>query len=94
MLFPAISCKPNINLEFTGPKYLLCEFVCNLNNQFKGLDEELAQAVNEAFYESYKTWKMDHPNASTGLQVIIKDVCGRRFSLTYHMARWFHHSQS
>ena len=36
----------------------------------KGLDEELADAVGEAFCEFYKTWKMDHPNANTWQQVI------------------------
>ena len=35
----------------------------------KGLDEDLAEAVDKAFYENYKTWKNDHPNASTGQQV-------------------------
>ena len=36
----------------------------------KGLDEELAEAVDKDFYENYKTWKTDHPNASTRQQVI------------------------
>ena len=35
----------------------------------KGLDETIAEAVAVAFYESYTTWKMDHPNASTRQQV-------------------------
>ena len=35
----------------------------------KGLDEDLADSVDKAFYESYKTWKNDHPNASTRQQV-------------------------
>ena len=35
-----------------------------------GLDENLAEAVDTAFYESYKTWKNDHPIASTRQQVI------------------------
>ena len=35
----------------------------------KGLDEELAEAVDKYFYESYKRWKLDHPNASTRQQV-------------------------
>ena len=35
----------------------------------KGLDEDLADSVDKAFYESYKTWKNDHSNASTRQQV-------------------------
>ena len=35
----------------------------------EGLDEELADAVSKAFYEDYKTWKNDHPTASTRQQV-------------------------
>ena len=33
------------------------------------MDENLAEAVDKAFYESYKTWKNDHPTASTRQQV-------------------------
>ena len=35
----------------------------------KGLDEELAAAVDKDFYENYKRWKMDHCNARTRQQV-------------------------
>ena len=35
----------------------------------KGLDENLAEAVDKAFYEDYKTWKLDHPDASTRQRV-------------------------
>ena len=35
----------------------------------KGLDEELAEAVDKDFYENYKMWKTDHPNATTRQQV-------------------------
>ena len=34
-----------------------------------GLDEELANAIDKAFYDRYKTWKLDNPNASTRQQV-------------------------
>ena len=35
----------------------------------KGLDEELAGAIDERFCESYKRWKIDHPDARTKKQV-------------------------
>ena len=38
-----------------------------------GLDEELAEAVDGAFYESYRTWKHDNPTASTRQQVTKRD---------------------
>ena len=34
-----------------------------------GLDEELAAAVSDNFFEAYKTWKIDHPNDSKKQQV-------------------------
>ena len=33
------------------------------------MDEELARAVKKTFYESYKTWKIDHPNDGKKKQV-------------------------
>ena len=39
----------------------------------KGLDEELAEAVDKDFYENYKMWKTDHPNATTRQQVKFPD---------------------
>ena len=33
------------------------------------MDEDLADAVDNAFYEHYRTWKLDHPDASTNKQV-------------------------
>ena len=35
----------------------------------KGLEEELAEAVDAKFYENYKRWKMDQPNPSTRQKV-------------------------
>ena len=35
-----------------------------------GFDEELAEAISKSFYESYKTWKTDHPNDGKRKQVI------------------------
>ena len=35
----------------------------------KGLDEELAEAVDKKFFENYKQWKMDQPNPSTRQKV-------------------------
>ena len=35
-----------------------------------GFDEELADAISKSFYESYKTWKIDHPNDGKRKQVI------------------------
>ena len=35
----------------------------------KGLDEDLAEAVDKKFYEDYKTWKKDNPTANTNQQV-------------------------
>ena len=39
------------------------------SSSFSGLDEELANAIDKAFYDRYKTWKLDNPNASTRQQV-------------------------
>ena len=49
---------------FSLEKLLLFEWII-----IKGLDEELAEAVNTDFYESYKTWKTDHPKDYTRQQV-------------------------
>ena len=64
------------------------------NNKSKGLDEELADAVDEAFYESYKRWKMNHPNANTWQQVIEHIRAKGHLNIyqdisTYHQAHWF-----
>ena len=53
----------------------------------KGLDEELADAVGEAFCEFYKTWKMDHPNANTWQQVIYP-ITASRFSPSWTLQYW------
>ena len=42
----------------------------DLNVCLSGLDEELGGVVGVAFYENYKTWKLDNPTASTGQQVV------------------------
>ena len=40
-----------------------------MNDPFKGLDIELADAVSQDFCENYETWKKDNPSTSTRQQV-------------------------
>ena len=37
--------------------------------KIKGLDEDLAEAVSDKFFEYYKTWKIDHPDCGKKEQV-------------------------
>ena len=46
-----------------------CKFLLHWIIVIEGLDEDLADAVDKSFYENYKTWKNDHPTASTRQQV-------------------------
>ena len=41
-------------------------------NIYPALEEDLAEAINEDFYDSYKTWTLDNPNAKTSQKVCFK----------------------
>ena len=44
-----------------------------------GLEEDLAEAIDKDFYESYKTWVSDNPTATTSKKVILKE--NRQFQI-------------
>ena len=54
-----------------GAIFIFCKQFVSMHTS--GLDEELAEAVDGAFYESYRTWKHDNPTASTRQQVTKRD---------------------
>ena len=37
----------------------------------EGMDEDLAEAIDEEFYNSYKTWKDDHFQDTVNQRVIV-----------------------
>ena len=37
------------------------------------MEEELAEAIDKDFYESYKTWTLDNQNASSSQKVWVQD---------------------
>ena len=40
---------------------------------YLGLEEELAEAIDKDFYDSYKTWTLDNQNASSSQKVCVSD---------------------
>ena len=40
-------------------------------NLCPGLEEDLAEAIDKNFYEFYKRWTLDNPNASSSQKVNI-----------------------
>ena len=40
---------------------------------YPGLEEELAEAIDKDFYDSYKTWTLDNQNASSSQKVCVSD---------------------
>ena len=38
---------------------------------YPGLEEELADAIDKDFYDSYKTWTLDNQNASSSQKVCV-----------------------
>ena len=40
---------------------------------YPGLEEELAEAIDKDFYDSYKTWTLDNENASFSQKVCVSD---------------------
>ena len=38
---------------------------------YPGLEEELAEAIDKDFYDSYKTWTLDNQNASSAQKVCV-----------------------
>ena len=40
---------------------------------YRGLEEELAEAIDKAFYNSYKTWTLYNQNASSSQKVCVQN---------------------
>ena len=52
------------------------------------MDEDLAEAVDTDFYESYKRWKMDNTNATSRQQVNLPTI-REKFNLKFRSASGF-----
>ena len=40
---------------------------------YPGLEEELAEAIDQDFYDSYKTWTLDNVHAPSSQKVCVSD---------------------
>ena len=55
-------------------KYLHSKLILSFESYpYSGLEEDLAEAIDKDFYESYKTWTLDNQNASSSQKVCVEN---------------------